>query len=120
MLRAPAERAFLSLRAGNFEAAYDQSTAVVRRLDAMTAEIEAAGLTRFVSGGLHGPLETVSESATRLGRYAEAEAAVRRHDALPPGLSGDIEMHGALRKVELAARWAARTTCRSEATLARH
>jgi tetratricopeptide (TPR) repeat protein len=102
MLRAPAERALLSLRADNFEAAYDQSTAVVRRLDAMAAEVEAAGLTRFVSGGLHGVLETVSDSATQLGRYAEAEAVVRRHDALPPALSGDLEMHKALRQVELA------------------
>ena len=102
MLRAPSERAFLSLRAGNLEAAYDQSTAVVRRLDAMAAEVEAAGLTRFVEGGLHGVLETVSDSATRLSRYAEAEAAVRRHDALPPSFTGDSEMHQALRQVELA------------------
>jgi hypothetical protein len=56
----------------------------------------------MVAGGMHGLLETVSESATQLGRYEEAEAAVRRHDALPPGQAGDLEMHGALRQVELA------------------
>ena len=102
MLRAPAERALLALEGGDVEGAYDQSTAIVRRIDAMSAEIEAAGLTRMVDGGMHGLLETVSESATRLGRYSEAEAAVRRHDALPPGQAGDLEMHEALRQVELA------------------
>jgi len=102
MLRAPSERALRSLRAGNFAAAYDQSTALARRVDELAADAEAAGLTRDVQDGMHGVLETVSESATRLGRYAEAEAAVRRHDALPPSMSGDIEMHKALRQVELA------------------
>jgi tetratricopeptide (TPR) repeat protein len=102
MLFAPTQRALMSRLAGDYEAAYDQSTAVMRRVDGMAAEVEAAGLTLMVAGGLHGILETVSESATRLGRYAEAEVAVRRHDALPPGQTGDREMHGALRQVELA------------------
>jgi tetratricopeptide (TPR) repeat protein len=102
MLRAPAERALLALEGGDVEGAYDQSTAIVRRIDGMSAEVEAAGLAQMVAGGMHGLLETVSESATQLGRYEEAEAAVRRHDALPPGQAGDLEMHGALRQVELA------------------
>ena len=105
MATAPAEGARLSLRAGRYAAALDQSSAIVRRLDdlaAETASTDVAIQRRISSGPLHGLLEVVFSAAIRLGQYDVAEAAARRHDALPPGQVTDPDLHKAARQVEIA------------------
>jgi hypothetical protein len=107
MTTVPSERALLSLRAGNPAAALDQSSAVVKRLDDMVAESAATdeAVERRISNELmHGLMEVVFDAAVQLGKYDVAEAAARRHAALPRGQSTDPEMHAAIRQVELA--WA--------------
>jgi len=107
MTAVPSERALLSLRAGNFPAALDQSSAVVKHLDNLAAESAATdeAVERRISNELmHGLMEVVFDAAVQLGKYDVAEAAARRHGALPRGQSTDPDMHTALRQVELA--WA--------------
>jgi tetratricopeptide (TPR) repeat protein len=107
MTTVPSERALLSLRAGNPAAALDQSSAVVKRLDDLVAESAATdeAVERRISNDLlHGLMEVVFDAAVQLGKYDVAEAAARRHAALPRGQSTDPEMHAAIRQVELA--WA--------------
>jgi hypothetical protein len=102
MTRPPIMQALLSLRAGNFAAAFDQAAAAVRHVDELAVGSDAASVAQARNGALHGLLETIGDAAMHLGRYEDAEAAVRRHDALPPSPFGDPSMHKALRQVELA------------------
>jgi hypothetical protein len=105
MTRVPAERALLSLRAGRYAAALDQSSATARRLDDLVAESAGADATmerRMSVGALHGLLETVFTSALHTGKFDVAEAAARRHDALPLGGNFDPALHKAHRQVEMA------------------
>lgn len=105
MTTAPMEQSLLSLRAGRYAAALDQSSAVVKRLDDLAAESAKSDpmIARRISiGALHGPLEVVYAAAIRLGQYDVAEAAARRHDNLPPGQVTDPDLHKAARQVEIA------------------
>jgi hypothetical protein len=105
MTTAPMEQALLSLRAGRYAAALDQSSAIVKRLDdlaAETAETDSTIERRISLSALHGLLEVVFAAAIRLGKYDVAEAAARRHEPLPQGQGADPELHKALRQVEIA------------------
>ena len=105
MTTAPMEQAQLSLLAGRYAAALDQASAVVKRLDDLAAESAKSDpmIERRISvGALHNPLEVVTAAAIHLGKYEVAEAAARRHDALPPGQMTDPDLHKAMRQVEVA------------------
>jgi tetratricopeptide (TPR) repeat protein len=101
IIRPVQEQAQLSLAAGSYAVAFEQASAVVRRLDEFASSADRY-VVLWIDDLLHGALETVSSAGMRLGKFAEAEAAARRHDALEPGSNEDPQLHRARRQVEVA------------------
>ena len=101
IIRPVAERARLSLAAGNYAVAFAQASGVVARLDEFASSADRY-VVLWKDDLLHGALETVTTAGLRLGKFADAEAAARRHDTLEPGNNEDPEMHSAMRQVEMA------------------
>jgi hypothetical protein len=102
MMRPPGERATLSLRSGEFAAAFDQASAAARNLEQLPIEEDDTAARLDRTEGLHWLLGIVGAAAIRLGRYEDAEAAARRHLALPPSALGDPASHAAREQVHLA------------------
>jgi hypothetical protein len=88
--RVPLGRARILLIEGEQAAAHDLASASVRQLEQLSFDAgDATAQSR--DDTLQNALGLVSETALRLGHYADAEAAARRRMAMPPisGSSGD-------------------------------
>ena len=89
MMRPPGERAMLLMRAGEYAAALDKATALIAQGEHFPVPEDDLQVQRLKNEVLHWMLAIVTESALRLGRYPEAEAAARRRQGLPPAFFGD-------------------------------
>jgi len=103
MGRPPVERALLALRSGDAAAALDKVTASIAELDQIPVERDDIGLQRDRNSALEWMLDLQAESALRLGRYPQAEAAARRRlELLPSIFSNDTVEDKARQQLQLA------------------
>ena len=102
MGRPPAERALLSLRSGDFAAALDKGSALAAQIEQLPIDKDDIQMQKRRNAVLHWLLGMVAESALRLGRYEQAEAATRRRFDLPPSTFGDPVEDKARQQLQLA------------------
>lgn len=96
-------RARLALRSGDAAAALDKVTASIAELDQIPVERDDIGLQRDRNFVLEWMLDLQAESALRLGRYPQAEAAARRRlELLPSIFSNDTVEDKARQQLQLA------------------
>jgi tetratricopeptide (TPR) repeat protein len=102
MMRPPGERALLALQAGDYAAALDKATAVVNEVERLRVDENDTQMQQARNDGRQWMLEIVADSAIRLGRYEQAEAASRRSLDLPPVNFGDPAANKARQHLRLA------------------
>jgi len=100
--RVPLARAQMLLILGEHSAAFEQASAGLRQADQLSFGEAANSANERRNNVLQWSLRLVGESALRLGRFAEAEAALRRGLSLPFYSFGDAADGRARRQVLLA------------------
>ena len=83
LARVPVRRARFELVLGEAQGAFNRATAAVAYLEKLAIDPKDSFGKRVHDNVLQLALGIVSDSALRLGRYADAEAAARRRLALP-------------------------------------
>jgi hypothetical protein len=102
LARVPVRRARFELALGEAQGAFNRATAAVAYLEKLVIDPKDNFGRRIHGSVLQFALGTVTESAMRLGRYADAEAAARKRLALPPNPFGNPLADTAYRQVKLA------------------
>jgi hypothetical protein len=102
LARVPVRRARFELVLGETQGAFNRATAAVAYLEKLAIDPKDQFGKRVHNNVLQLALGTVSESALRLGRYSDAEAAARRRLELPLNPFGDASADKAYRQVQLA------------------
>jgi len=102
MLRPPGERASLAFQAGDYAAALDKATAVVNEVERLQIDENDTQMQQARDDVRQWTLEIVADSAIRLGRYDQAEAAARRSLDVPPVNFGDPQANKASQHLRLA------------------
>jgi len=100
--RVPLARAEQYAILGDHATGFEQASTGLRQVDLLSFGEGEGSANEFRNNLLQWSLKLVSESALRLGRFAEAEAATRRSMSLPDISWGDAEDGRARRQVRLA------------------
>jgi tetratricopeptide (TPR) repeat protein len=98
-------RALLQLMYGEYQASFDESSALVKRINRVKLPDDATG-RGIRANALRFALGLEAQAGIRLGRYPEAEAAVRDRLTLPPNPFSESNPQEELSRSHVTLAWA--------------